>query len=122
MMQYSVTIKCSACKKEVEGVRGADFTGGFYDVSKGFWKNFARPGEKRLCDNCMWSRPEFQFVYGVQSGVQDSRDTPRGRLVAARMKGIIAKRDRMLKDNGTAQIFGRGVHTPVKIEAKREQE
>lgn len=120
MTQHAVIVKCNHCSKVVEGVRGENFTGGFYDVAKGFWKNFARPGEKRLCDVCMWSRPEFQLVYGVFNGVQDNRDTPVGRLVAAKMKGIVLERERHLKD-ATAQIFGRGVHTPVKIEVKREQ-
>jgi hypothetical protein len=116
MREHNVTVKCSGCKELVEGVRGNGFTGGFYDVAKGEWSKFARPGEKRLCDVCMWSRPEYQLVYGVQGGAPDNRDTTRGRLVAARLK---ASQQASLND--IAQIFGPNVNTPVHRGVKREQ-
>ncbi len=87
--QHAVEIVCSRCRKTVQGMRAPGMTGGFYDLSgNGGWAMFARPGEKRLCDACMHGSPEYQLVYGLVTGAEDTRDTPRGRMVAARMKSL----------------------------------
>lgn len=87
--QYTVDVICSRCRKVVHGVRSEGFTGGFYDVGRGgTWRAFARPGEKRLCDSCMHGSAEYQIVYGVPDGFTDVRDTPRGRLIAAKLKAM----------------------------------
>ena len=40
-----------------------EFTSGYYDVTRA-WKDFARLGEKRVCDNCMWADPKYIAIYG----------------------------------------------------------
>jgi hypothetical protein len=64
----TVHVTCSRCKANIEGVRGEDFTGGFYDVrptdSPAGWDKYANPGETVLCDPCMWNDPRYQKVHG----------------------------------------------------------
>ena len=67
-----VQIQCDRCKKTIDGIIGDvpstglpnRFTGGFYDVSSGFWGQFARTDENNLCDDCMHSDPKYKEIYG----------------------------------------------------------
>lgn len=66
-----VTVQCSRCKKAVDGLENAQYTGGFYRVETGYWQRFAQAGETILCDNCMQISPEYKKIYGemVPSGI-----------------------------------------------------
>lgn len=63
-----VTIVCDRCGETVHGkmyaktnkVPGA--TVGFYYLTDG-WSKYAREGEVRLCDNCMWSDEKYLADY-----------------------------------------------------------
>lgn len=59
-------IQCNRCKADLtklvdESLRMFDntMTMGYYDVSGGLWKTYARPGETHLCDYCMWADPGY---------------------------------------------------------------
>jgi hypothetical protein len=57
--------RCDRCKQLFDGWEHEDGTTcGFYDVSYGDWARFARPYETVLCDECMWSDPEYVRLYG----------------------------------------------------------
>ena len=61
----NVTIICDRCKASVEGYEGPEATGGFYGVREpGPWAKYARPGETKVCDDCMWSDPGYIADYG----------------------------------------------------------
>jgi hypothetical protein len=59
---------CDRCHQEFDGSRTEDMTAGFYDVSPtdspAGWDKFADPGEKIVCDRCMWTDPRYVGVYG----------------------------------------------------------
>lgn len=61
--------ECSRCKKDLSSIFGrrGGFTAGYYEVKDGQWSAFANPGERYLCDNCMYKDPRYIAVYGVQS-------------------------------------------------------
>lgn len=70
----NVTVTCDRCKKTVEGIRTDRFTGGFYEISVNAmtlepsdWCKFANPGEKIVCDDCMWADPRYIAVYGTHA-------------------------------------------------------
>lgn len=60
---------CDRCGEKFDGSRGEDFTAGFYDVSPtdspAGWDKFANPGERVVCDRCMWADPRYVAVYGA---------------------------------------------------------
>lgn len=62
---------CSRCRRRVAGFRRprADrFTIGYYVVAPpAWWARFARPGERIVCDACMWVDPGYVAVYGRRS-------------------------------------------------------
>ena len=64
-------VVCSRCRFAILGSNEESdlrdsFTCGYYIVTRGSnWNRFAHPGEKYLCDSCMWADPRFQEVYGV---------------------------------------------------------
>lgn len=62
-----VTISCDRCGKLVHGTidEQTGTTGGFYDVSKGTWFEFARWEEERVCDSCMHSDPKYFRRYNI---------------------------------------------------------
>lgn len=68
----NVTIICDRCGATVEGIRSSfeyegriiNTTGGFYDLTLG-WERFAKPGEKVICDKCMWADPEYGKEYAT---------------------------------------------------------
>jgi len=59
----NITITCDRCGKVVNGIfddtLGRVITGGYYDVSDGYWKQFARWEEENICDDCMHSDPKY---------------------------------------------------------------
>lgn len=63
---------CSRCFRDLdEEIRASrKFMGlgtiGYYEVVSGYWSQFADPGEKYLCDACVWSDPRYIAVYGVR--------------------------------------------------------
>ena len=60
-----VTVQCDRCKKQVNGIKTETATGGFYEVANPLgWGKYADPGEKIVCDNCMWNDPRYIAVYG----------------------------------------------------------
>ncbi len=68
----NINITCDRCNSIVEGtiddipVSGEKVkcTGGFYDVTEGYWNKFANEGEKRVCDSCMHSDLRYIKNYG----------------------------------------------------------
>jgi hypothetical protein len=58
-------IVCSRCHKQVAGAHQFEngFTAGYYDIG-GSWERFANPGERYLCDMCMWTDSRYIAVYG----------------------------------------------------------
>jgi hypothetical protein len=60
----TVRVKCDRCKQEVEGTVDKVVTAGYYDVSEGYWRKFARQDERVVCDNCMYADPRYQETYG----------------------------------------------------------
>lgn len=63
-----VTITCNRCGKVVHGVCSetpqGKMTGGYYDVSEGYWAQFARWEETEICDDCMFADPKYAKLYG----------------------------------------------------------
>ncbi len=62
--------ECSRCKadlSELWKVSTKDMTVGYYEVREGPWAKFANPGERYLCDACMWKDPRYIAVYGEYS-------------------------------------------------------
>lgn len=56
--------KCSRCKKPIKDFAPADpetgVTAGYYDVREGRgWEEYAKPGEKFVCDDCMQRHPIY---------------------------------------------------------------
>lgn len=71
MTTQHLEIVCSRCGNIVQGMKFIQDqegelggTSGYYEVSpdKG-WSKYARPDEKYLCDNCMFSDLEYQKDY-----------------------------------------------------------
>jgi hypothetical protein len=60
----NVTIICDRCGTTVEGTETPHFTGGFYNVIDGSWAQYARVGETKICDACMFTDPRYVQVYG----------------------------------------------------------
>ncbi len=59
-----ITIICDRCKKEIQGyIEEGVATSKFYDVSPGAWDEFAYPGEKYVCDECMHRDPRYHKAY-----------------------------------------------------------
>ena len=66
-----IRIQCDRCGVLVAGiildaVPEKDIprcTGGFYEVSDGYWKKFGRWQEKNICDECMMSDPLYKEEY-----------------------------------------------------------
>lgn len=64
-------LKCDRCNQLIDGnveeIPSANIpcrcTEGYYDVSEGYWKTFARNNEKIICDNCMHSDLRYQMLH-----------------------------------------------------------
>jgi hypothetical protein len=57
-----IKITCDRCKQPVEGIRGQEFTAGFYDMSK--WEEYRRDNERYVCEPCMFADPKYVERYG----------------------------------------------------------
>jgi hypothetical protein len=59
---------CDRCGKVIDGYRDELCTAGFYDVAPNdspfSWHNLANPGERIVCDPCMWNDPRYIALYG----------------------------------------------------------
>jgi hypothetical protein len=71
----NVTIVCDRCGKIVHGIIDETpqgiVTGGFYDVSDGYWAQFKRWEEERVCDDCMFADANYKKVYGERSPTEE---------------------------------------------------
>ena len=56
---------CDRCGKDVpEAFIAETVSGGIYDVSSGYWSNYANPGERLVCDACMHADQRYRAIYG----------------------------------------------------------
>jgi hypothetical protein len=63
-------ITCCRCKQEINGFKDhmTGTTAGYYEVHAGYWNEFANPGEKNICDECMFQDERYIAVYGKHAG------------------------------------------------------
>lgn len=65
-----ITVVCDRCGKTVEGLHSPatetsmGMTAGYYDTSGQPWSDFVDPGERIICDDCMWADARYIAVYG----------------------------------------------------------
>lgn len=60
-----VEIECDRCHQKVMGQIDDTSSAGVYVVEEGWcWSKFARPGERIVCDSCMWADPRYIKIYG----------------------------------------------------------
>ena len=65
-------VYCDRCNKRVIGAfQTPHSTSRFYDVTPGRngknqWARYAREGERKVCDRCMWSDPKYIAEHGPQ--------------------------------------------------------
>lgn len=68
-----VTGPCDRCQQKFEGSRTEDATAGFYDVtptdSPAGWDKFANPGERIVCDRCMWTDQRYVAAHGTANAL-----------------------------------------------------
>ena len=57
----TIKVICDRCKQIVEGIRGEQFTAGFYDMTK--WEEYRRDNEQYVCDSCMFADPKYVELY-----------------------------------------------------------
>lgn len=57
------TVHCDRCQQDVEGFIDPDPSGMSGGVYVG-WTEFMNPGERVICDRCMWSDPRYIKIYG----------------------------------------------------------
>lgn len=65
----AIELKCDRCHKIVKGMQFGGGTSGFYNLET-TWKEYARPGEKNICDECMNKDPNYRAEY--QTWVRES--------------------------------------------------
>ena len=58
----TIKVTCDRCKRVIEGIRGKDFSGGFFEMSK--WPEYRRENEENVCDPCMFADPKYVEHYG----------------------------------------------------------
>lgn len=58
----TLKVTCDRCKQPIEGIRGDEFTAGFYDMAK--WEEHRRENEQYVCDSCMFADPRYVERYG----------------------------------------------------------
>ena len=58
----TIKVMCDRCKQVVEGIRGEEYTAGFYDMTK--WEECRRENEHYVCDSCMFADPKYLERYG----------------------------------------------------------
>ena len=57
-----IKVTCDRCKQIVEGIRGEEFSAGFYDMTN--WREYRRENEHYVCSSCMFSDPKYVERYG----------------------------------------------------------
>lgn len=64
-MLIKLHIVCDRCNQVVKHAAKdcGGYTAGYYEVADGFWHKFAKEGEVRLCDRCMWSDPKYRELF-----------------------------------------------------------
>jgi predicted RNA-binding Zn-ribbon protein involved in translation (DUF1610 family) len=58
----TIKVLCDRCNQIVEGIRGKQFTAGFYDMTK--CEEYRRENEQYVCDSCMFADPKYVERYG----------------------------------------------------------
>ena len=58
----TIKVTCNRCKQIVEGIRGEEFTAGFYEMTK--WDEYKRENEQYVCNSCMFADPKYVERYG----------------------------------------------------------
>jgi hypothetical protein len=58
----TIRVICDRCKQIVEGIRGEEFTAGFYDMTK--WEEYRRENEQYVCASCMYADTKYVERYG----------------------------------------------------------
>jgi hypothetical protein len=58
----TIKVTCDRCQQIVEGIRGEEFSAGFYDMSK--WEEYRRHNERYVCESCMFADPKYIERYG----------------------------------------------------------
>jgi len=58
----TIKVICDRCKQIVEGIRGEEFTTGFYDMAT--WEGYRRENEQYVCVSCMFADPKYVERYG----------------------------------------------------------
>ena len=59
-----VNYKCDRCGKVVNGFKITGYaTAGYYNVENKYWSQYANPGEKIVCDDCMMEDERYLAVY-----------------------------------------------------------
>lgn len=58
----TIKVTCDRCQQIVEGIRGEQFSAGFYDMSK--WEEYRRDNERYVCESCMFADPKYIERYG----------------------------------------------------------
>jgi len=60
--QKTIKVTCDRCQQIVEGIRGEEFSAGFYDMIK--WEEYRRDNERYVCESCMFADPRYIERYG----------------------------------------------------------
>jgi len=61
-------VNCSRCQLDLSSlaaVSGNGMTVGYYNADG--WVGFCDPGEKYICDACMFKDPRYIKIYGIHS-------------------------------------------------------
>lgn len=58
----TIKLVCDRCKEMIEGIRGEEFTAGFYDMTK--WEEYRRENEHYICHSCMFADARYVERYG----------------------------------------------------------
>jgi hypothetical protein len=58
----TISVICDRCKRIIEGIRGEEFTAGFYDMTT--WEEYRREDELYVCAACMFADPKYLERYG----------------------------------------------------------
>lgn len=62
------SVQCARCKKHIDSEFDPrdSICAGFYWIGPGsMWNEFAKPGEEFICDECLWTSPEYIAKFGV---------------------------------------------------------
>lgn len=74
---------CDRCGKQIEGMwepktdTAPGFTAGWYRVDEDGvgWGRYTNPGERIICDACMWADPRYREVYGINEPSSSGSET-----------------------------------------------